>query len=85
MFRALTVKNVCQFALECLTHTDKGVRDYGRKIVVFLYEREDHQQVRSALPKGNSAKKIPAVRNLLDDLDKMDNQLSITGPTAVNR
>ena len=43
-------------------------------MVVFLYEREDRQQVRANLPKGNAARKVPAIRNLLDDLDKMDAQ-----------
>jgi hypothetical protein len=46
-------------------------------MVVFLYEREDRTQVRAALPKGNSAKKTHAIRNLLDDLDKMDAQLGL--------
>lgn len=71
--------------MECLNHTDAKVRDYGRKLVVFLYERESHQEVRSALPKGSAAKKIPALRNLLDDLDKIDKQLSIPALTPTNR
>lgn len=47
-------------------------------MIIFLYEREDRQGVRSNLPKGNTAKKVPAIRNLLDDLDKMDAQQSAT-------
>ncbi|KAI6184524.1 hypothetical protein M3Y97_00605700 [Aphelenchoides bicaudatus] len=84
---SLSTKNACQFALECLNHTDATVRDYGRKIVVFLYEREDRQQVRANLPKGNSAKKVPAIRNLLDDLDKMDSgaAASSTNPPRQTR
>lgn len=50
-------------------------------MIIFLYEREDHQQIRAVLPKSNAAKKIPALRNLLDDLDKMDNPLGIAAST----
>lgn len=84
MFRSLSTKNVCQFALECLNHTDAKVRDYGRKIILFMYEREDRQLIRGLLPKGNAAKRIPAVRNLLDDLDKIDGSFKIlasSGPS----
>lgn len=60
------------------------MRDYGRKMVVYLYEREDRQQVRSALPKASAAKKIPALRNLLDDLDGMDERLHAMAFTLTN-
>jgi hypothetical protein len=49
-----------------------------------LYEREDRQNIRSFLPKGNAAKNTPALRNLLEDLDGMDNLLKIGVPIINN-
>ncbi|KAI6179241.1 hypothetical protein M3Y98_00589100 [Aphelenchoides besseyi] len=69
---SLTVKKICQFALECLNHTDAKVRDYGQKLVLSIYERGDRDEVRMSLPRRTGAVKNGALRNLLNDLDAID-------------
>ena len=72
-FRALSVQKICAFAVVCLEHTDAQVRDYGRRLVVFVYEREPHDVVRHALPRPSKATlKNPAMRGVFNELDRID-------------
>ncbi|KAI6219244.1 UVR domain-containing protein [Aphelenchoides besseyi] len=81
---ALTVKKICQFALECLNHTDAKVRDYGQKLVLSIYERGDRDEVRMSLPRRTGAVKNGALRNLLNDLDAIDGRNGLSTKQNLN-
>uniref|UniRef100_A0A914XAP4 UVR domain-containing protein n=1 Tax=Plectus sambesii TaxID=2011161 RepID=A0A914XAP4_9BILA len=70
----LDEKNVCEFAVSCLMHTDVEVRNTGKKLIIYMYKKGDKGVVRSHLPpySSNVVHKNPLFRTLYDELDKID-------------
>uniref|UniRef100_A0A915DLW6 Uncharacterized protein n=1 Tax=Ditylenchus dipsaci TaxID=166011 RepID=A0A915DLW6_9BILA len=45
----MTTKKVCAFALECFNHPDSEVRNIGKNIAVYVYERGNRDAIRKTL------------------------------------
>lgn len=68
------------FTVSCLKHTAGEVRDVGRRLIVWLYQRGDKRRVRSALPPDTSKirQKNQLYKMIFEEFDRIDGKRSVT-------
>ncbi|KAI1729671.1 centrosomal protein [Ditylenchus destructor] len=69
---AVSTRKVCTFAVDCLQHSDPEVKNIGKELVLFLYERGERATIRQLLPRGSALLHSHTLRSLYSHLDQID-------------
>lgn len=77
IFSGVTLEKALAFTVSCLKNTTGEVRDVGRRLIVWLYQRGDKQRVRSALPPDTQKirQKNQLYKMIFEEFDRIDGKL----------